>query len=296
VRLWITRNGDVPVHEQIVRQVILAIVSQDLAPGAKLPSVRALARRHKIHQNTASAAYRALCAQGWTELRRGSGLYVRGVPEIIEHSSLTAWLEEMLAGARKRGFHAEQVLRGLQQLIEPRRFGRVVLVEPDRAMAEILHHELREHLETEICVANTREAVEHLASGSLFVALPSRVPATRSALPAGETVLPLRLRSISGLLELEKMPSPETILAVASRSPEFRRTAIAILVAVGIPPLCLCEIDPADPGWRDRVRVAAITIVDSVVARELDGLSRCRPFRIIADECLARLREITKPV
>ena len=50
MRLWITRNGEVPVGEQIVRQVILGIVSQDLVVGQKLPSVRALARRHNIHQ------------------------------------------------------------------------------------------------------------------------------------------------------------------------------------------------------------------------------------------------------
>ena len=103
-----------PVREQIVCQVILGIVSQDLAPGQKLPSVRAISRRHNIHQNTASAAYRALCAQGWIELRPGSGLYARGVPQTIEQSGLTAWLEHMLVDARNRGFHPEQVLRGLQ--------------------------------------------------------------------------------------------------------------------------------------------------------------------------------------
>jgi DNA-binding transcriptional regulator YhcF (GntR family) len=296
VRLWITRSGEVPVREQIVRQVILGIVSQDLVAGQKLPSVRALARRHNIHQNTASAAYRALCAQGWIELRRGSGLYVRGIPPTVEQAGLTAWLETMLIDARNRGFHPEQVLRGLQELIEPKRFRRIVLVEPDQAMAEILRHEMCEQVEAVVSVTTARETGEHLATGSLFVALPSRVSVARTSLPAGETLLALRIRSISGLLEAEFLPSHSTILAVASRSEEFRRTAIAVLVAVGVPPICLCEIDPADPGWRDRVCAAEIAIVDAVVARELDPDLRFRLFRIISDECLGQLREMTKPV
>ena len=69
MRFWITRNGEVPIREQLVRQAVLGILTQDLPPGARLPSVRAMARRHRIHSNTVSAAWHDLLDQGWLELR-----------------------------------------------------------------------------------------------------------------------------------------------------------------------------------------------------------------------------------
>jgi DNA-binding transcriptional regulator YhcF (GntR family) len=76
MRFWVTKHDDLSVHEQLVRQVTLGILSH-LPPGHKLPSVRALARRHQIHPNTVSAAYHDLLGRGWLELRPGSGMYVR---------------------------------------------------------------------------------------------------------------------------------------------------------------------------------------------------------------------------
>jgi len=45
MRFWITKNSELPVREQLVRQVLLGILSEDLPSGHKLPSVRAVARR-----------------------------------------------------------------------------------------------------------------------------------------------------------------------------------------------------------------------------------------------------------
>src|SRR5882762_1571929 len=80
MRFWITRNSEQPIREQLVRQVVLGILSEDLPAGHRLPSIRALARRHKIHSNTVSAAYQDLLRRGWVEPRRGSGLFVKPLP------------------------------------------------------------------------------------------------------------------------------------------------------------------------------------------------------------------------
>ena len=94
MRFWITKNSELPVREQLVRQVLLGILSEDLPAGHKLPSVRAVARRHQIHSNTVSAAYHDLLEQGWLELRRGSGLYVRPMP-----AAMDGQLDQMLQRA-----------------------------------------------------------------------------------------------------------------------------------------------------------------------------------------------------
>ena len=54
--LWVSRNSTVSIREQLTAQLVLGIVSGRLAPGERLPSLRALARRLRIHANTMSAA------------------------------------------------------------------------------------------------------------------------------------------------------------------------------------------------------------------------------------------------
>jgi hypothetical protein len=40
MRLWITRTSELPIREQLVNQIVLGILSKELPPGYKLPSVR----------------------------------------------------------------------------------------------------------------------------------------------------------------------------------------------------------------------------------------------------------------
>src|SRR5579863_6240530 len=106
MRFWLTKNSELPIREQLVRQVLLGILSEDLPGGHKLPSVRAMARRHHIHSNTVSAAYHDLLEQGWLELRRGSGLYVRtqNVLASGREGELDGLLTALLQAARRCGF------------------------------------------------------------------------------------------------------------------------------------------------------------------------------------------------
>ncbi len=72
MRLWLSKNSDVPLREQLTTQIMLGIVSEDLRVGQRLPSTRELARRFRIHANTVSAAYRELAKQGWLALHKNS--------------------------------------------------------------------------------------------------------------------------------------------------------------------------------------------------------------------------------
>ena len=77
MKLWLSKNSEVPLREQLVTQIVLGIVSNDLKAKQRLPSTRDLARRYDVHANTVSAAYRELARRGWVEFRKGSGVYVR---------------------------------------------------------------------------------------------------------------------------------------------------------------------------------------------------------------------------
>ena len=99
MRLWFVHSGDVSLLDQIVTQISLGILTRELAPGERLPSVRELARRFKLHPNTVSLAYRRLDAEGWVEARRGSGVYVRtpAAGRAVD-AEPGLWLDRQIAG------------------------------------------------------------------------------------------------------------------------------------------------------------------------------------------------------
>lgn len=65
-----------PIYRQIVEQVHRLIASGQLAPGANLPSVRAVALQHVINPMTVSKAYSLLEAEGHLVRLRGVGMVV----------------------------------------------------------------------------------------------------------------------------------------------------------------------------------------------------------------------------
>ena len=69
--------GDVPIYEQIVRQVKLAVADGVLVGGQMVPSVRQLSKDLAINPNTIARAYQELQADLVLEPLRGRGMVVR---------------------------------------------------------------------------------------------------------------------------------------------------------------------------------------------------------------------------
>ncbi|TWT83344.1 HTH-type transcriptional repressor YtrA [Planctomycetes bacterium CA13] len=70
-------GGDVPIYEQIVRQVKLAVADGVLVGGQMVPSVRQLASELAINPNTIARAYQQLQTDLVLEPLRGRGMIVR---------------------------------------------------------------------------------------------------------------------------------------------------------------------------------------------------------------------------
>ncbi|MCP3916750.1 MAG: PLP-dependent aminotransferase family protein [bacterium] len=87
--LQIDPRGTEPLQRQLGRALRAAIHSGALAPGARLPSTRALAADLGLSRNTVLYAYEQLEAEGYLVPRRGAGTYV---------AATLAWREE--SGAR----------------------------------------------------------------------------------------------------------------------------------------------------------------------------------------------------
>jgi DNA-binding transcriptional MocR family regulator len=73
----LARESDTTLTEQLSARFAERIRQRLIAPGARLPSVRECARRHRVSPTTVVAAYDQLQAQGLVEARRQRGFFVR---------------------------------------------------------------------------------------------------------------------------------------------------------------------------------------------------------------------------
>jgi DNA-binding transcriptional regulator YhcF (GntR family) len=144
IRIWLSRGVSIPLREQLTAQLILGVLSGRLAPGERLPSVRDLARRLKLHANTISAAYRDLARRGWVSRRRGSGVFVRELRIPGSGGGVDAFAREWAEQGLARGYSLEAMQSALARLSSdpaPRRF---LVIDPEEALAEILAAEIGE--------------------------------------------------------------------------------------------------------------------------------------------------------
>lgn len=71
-------SSGVPITRQIADQIRAQCASGTLCPGDRLPSVRALAGKLAVNQNTVLKVYERLTMEGLLEMRRGDGTFVTG--------------------------------------------------------------------------------------------------------------------------------------------------------------------------------------------------------------------------
>jgi len=69
-------DGAGPLYQQVYRALRAEILSRRLAPGARLPSTRALAADLGVSRNVAMLAYEQLLGEGYAQARTGSGTIV----------------------------------------------------------------------------------------------------------------------------------------------------------------------------------------------------------------------------
>ena len=114
----IDHNSRIPIYEQIKTQIIALINSGVLAPGDKLPSLRALASDLSLNFNTIKKVFALLEADGVIESRQGAGFFVTA--GAVENKNVLAKAEEELrltiARVRDAGLSEEAATRILSEI------------------------------------------------------------------------------------------------------------------------------------------------------------------------------------
>ncbi len=72
----ISRNTDVPIHEQLETNIRELIVRGDIPSDIKMPATRALKKQLQVSRNTVKTAYMNLISQGYLVTKSTSGTFV----------------------------------------------------------------------------------------------------------------------------------------------------------------------------------------------------------------------------
>ncbi len=293
MKFWLSKNAEISLREQLVSQVILAIVVGDLRVGAKLPSVRQMAARLRVHPNTVSAAYVWLEAEGWVESRKGSGVFVveKSLSEIESAASnsaleLDALVSQFIQSARTRGFTLEQIASRLNAKFKPVEIERILLIESDAELRKILACEIQQAVD--LPIIETDLTNYQTLPKTITIALAE----TSSKLSPETVKLCLRLNSVQSEMRGKERPAPNELIAVASGWEPFLHWSQTMLVAAGIAHEQIILRDTGSKDWKRGLTSCKFLIADSLTAGKLIEDFDVRVFRLIAKESLNELQNV----
>lgn len=292
IRLWLSKDARTPVREQLSAQLLLGVISGNLAAGEKLPSVRDLARRLRIHRNTVSAVYQDLARRGWLEVRQGSGVYVMSGRDGLATGGVDAFVRAWMEQAHLQGYSASDLQAALARLASPGPQLRWLVVDADGEFARILAEEIAEGLAHPVEWA----ALDSIGPGPLpdCLVLVNEGHAKSVSHALGETAVhAVAMKTVAEIVAGIQRPATPVLIALVSRSRFILQWAATLLSALGFGPECVLLRNPLEPGWANGLGACDIVAADVVAAKDL-SVERRRTivFRIVASSAFAQIRKV----
>jgi GntR family transcriptional regulator len=114
----ITIRSGRPLHDQIVFAVTKAVITGQLRPGDRFPSVRTLSQELKINPNTAMKVIATLVEQRLLDARPGIGTSVaawRPLSSAGRRAALADRVERLVVDAKRLGLDLSAVLDAVRK-------------------------------------------------------------------------------------------------------------------------------------------------------------------------------------
>ncbi|ERJ84293.1 transcriptional regulator, GntR family [Peptostreptococcaceae bacterium oral taxon 113 str. W5053] len=114
-------NSEVPIYEQMVREILREIACGKLKHGETLPSLRVLAEDMGINLHTVNKAYQKLRKMGYVEIdrRRGAVIAERFLPrDKDEENFRREILSFILADSINRGESFDDVRKEMEEIFK----------------------------------------------------------------------------------------------------------------------------------------------------------------------------------
>ncbi len=115
----IVLDSDIPIYEQLKRQLIIGIAKGEFKPGEELPSVRQLGGDLGINLHTVNKTYNILKDEGYLTINRRMGTLVKDLlPEATEAylEILEEELRFLIADGKNRGISKADFLNLLSDI------------------------------------------------------------------------------------------------------------------------------------------------------------------------------------
>ncbi|HXE89474.1 MAG TPA: GntR family transcriptional regulator [Terriglobales bacterium] len=296
MKILVSKTGAVSVREQIIEQVRVAIGAGELEPGDALPSVRELAKQLGIHHNTVSHAYRHLAQRGWVVMKPGAGVFVN-LPD--EHTALEQArdLDELinafLAFARERGYKLQEIRERVRARMAEQPPDHYLVVEEDRALAQIIAHDLAEATGSpaSACTPQELQATPGLALGAVLAVPVHALQKFPDVYPRRSAPVPVEFPRAKEFVERVRALDEPSVIAIASESMEFIEAArgLAASAAGRKHEIVECLLGPkdappeaadlviCDSRTRARVKARNVMVVTTLSKKSLAALRDALP-------------------
>jgi GntR family transcriptional regulator len=147
MQIMLSKDSDVPLRQQLADQIVALITTGQLRSGERLPSVRSLARRIKIHHNTVSEAYQDLVQRKWLTRSRGSRLVVGAfVARAKTPVGLNTLVNETIQRARNMGFSLQELTAHVRERLLAQPPDHILVVEDEDGMRELICREVQNQI------------------------------------------------------------------------------------------------------------------------------------------------------
>jgi len=220
MQISLSRNSEVPLRQQLAEQIVFLITTGELRAGERLPSVRALARRAKVHHNTVSEAYQDLVRRKWLTRRRGSRLTVGARLDSGRQSpvNLDELINDSIHRAREMGFSLQVLTERVRERLLAEPPDHVLVVEQEAGLCEIIRKEAAASLRCRVETCSPEQFASEPARviGAQVFAPNFAIEELSLLIPGNRPAVPIIYSGADQHIEsIGKMKKPSIVAAVS---------------------------------------------------------------------------------
>jgi DNA-binding transcriptional regulator YhcF (GntR family) len=299
MNIRLSKASEVPLRRQLAEQIVFLITTGKLRAGERLPSVRELARRLRIHHNTVSEAYQDLVRRTWVTRQRGSRLVV-GSREVSQQDSESDNLDELINTSIRRARDMGYSLQTLRERVRGRLLAQppdhFLVVEEDPGLREIMRQEIQQALgwPVQTCSLEEIATATGLLIGAQVVIPQHAIKQVERLTPKHRPPIPITYSDADEHVELIRGLREPSVIGIVSVSEVLLHTARGLLApAVGrYHALRECLIR----GKRlADLRAVDVAFCDSLAMSVVNSRRKVH-YRLIDPQCLQYLAATVEPV
>jgi GntR family transcriptional regulator len=284
MQISLTKSSEVPLRQQLAEQIVFLITTGELRAGEQLPSVRALARRAKVHHNTVSEAYQDLVQRKWLTRRRGSRLIVGAHGDSSKQIpvNLDQLINESIQRAKELGYSLQVLTERVRERLLAEPPDHVLVVEEEAGLRQIIKKEVMGelHFPVETCSLAEFTGSPSRIIGAQIFAPNFTIEELNPLIPGNRPAIPIVYSKADRQVELIRNLKRPSIVAAVSISESVLKTAGALFApavgrkhtfrAIRFLPKDRIDLRSVDLAFCDSVAIDAITCREKVLYRLVD--------------------------